>query len=261
MSDLTPTATFNYLAPLNELKPPGTPYRLNDIRDKESNIGLDVSGWDALNEVPTVFQNWEDDGAIRDEYYADIIRLLKDRLGATRVTIFDHTVRRRVKETEHIPDQPGNRQPVYRVHVDQTPTSGRDRIYRHDPADADRLLGTRTQIINVWRPLRGPVLDAPLGLCHRQSMADSDFVESELRYPDRLGSTYLIHHNPEHQWYYLTKMQPDEALLIKCYDNKLPKMIAAHTGFSLEVPRDVQYEPRQSIEVRCIVYYEDQPLI
>jgi hypothetical protein len=35
---------------------------------------LDVSGWDALYDVPTVFQNWEDDGAVRDEYYADIIR-------------------------------------------------------------------------------------------------------------------------------------------------------------------------------------------
>ena len=35
---------------------------------------MDVSGWDALYEVPTFFQNWEDDGAIRDEYYADIIR-------------------------------------------------------------------------------------------------------------------------------------------------------------------------------------------
>jgi hypothetical protein len=31
MSDPTPTATFNYLAPLNELKPPGTPYRVSLI--------------------------------------------------------------------------------------------------------------------------------------------------------------------------------------------------------------------------------------
>lgn len=65
------------------------------------------------------------------------------------------------------------------------------------------------------------------------------------------GYTYLVHYNPAHKWYYLPEMQADEVALIKasscpvvpqlavdptailnsqCYDNKLPRAIAPHSG-------------------------------
>lgn len=48
------------------------------------------------------------------------------------------------------------------------------------------LLRTRTQIINVWRPLRGPVLDSPLGLCDIRSVDwEKDLVVGKLLYRDR----------------------------------------------------------------------------
>lgn len=48
------------------------------------------------------------------------------------------------------------------------------------------ILRTRTQIINVWRPLRGPVLDSPLGLCDIRSVDwEKDLVVGKLLYRDR----------------------------------------------------------------------------
>jgi hypothetical protein len=30
--------------------------------------------------------------------------------------------------------------------------------------------------------------------------------------------------------------------------------------FAVHVPHGVQYQPRQSIELRCLVFYEDEPV-
>ncbi|EJU00443.1 hypothetical protein DACRYDRAFT_54441, partial [Dacryopinax primogenitus] len=142
------------------------------------------------------------------------------------------------------------------VHVDQTPQSGYERIFRHlSPADAESLSLGRVQIINVWSPIRGPVRDAPLAVCHARSVAPGDLVHQRLIYQDRESSTYLVQHNPVHEWYYLSNMSSDEALLIKCYDNKYPHSVTPHTGF---VVADTESAlPRQSIEVRCLVFFDD----
>jgi hypothetical protein len=36
-----------------------------------------------------------------------------------------------------------------------------------------------------------------------------------LTFVSREGSTYLVHHNPDHRWYYLSNIDIDEAILIK----------------------------------------------
>jgi hypothetical protein len=43
-------------------------------------------------------------------------------------------------------------------------------------SEAERLLGQRFAIINVWRPIRGPVRDKPLAVCDAQSISAEDFV-------------------------------------------------------------------------------------
>lgn len=63
--------------------------------------------------------------------------------------------------------------------------------------------------------------------------------------------------NGKHQWYYAAGMKPDEALLIKQFDSKKQGVArrTPHTAFSAEE----DYGPtRQSIEVRCLVFWEDQ---
>jgi len=38
-------------------------------------------------------------------------------------------------------------------------------------------------------------------------------------FPDYLGETYNFWPNPEHRWYFLDGQQPDEVMLIKCFDS------------------------------------------
>jgi len=72
------------------------------------------------------------------------------------------------------------------VHVDQTPEAGISRVERHMREESQRLLRTRVQIVNVWRPLVGPVVDSPLGVCHAESLNwDKDLVVGKLLYRDR----------------------------------------------------------------------------
>src|SRR4029077_12580139 len=52
--------------------------------------------------------------------------------------------------------------------------------------EAEELLKHRFAIINLWRPIRGPVLESPLTLCDAQSLTEEDLVASDLRYPDLL---------------------------------------------------------------------------
>src|SRR5262249_31940273 len=113
----------------------------------------------------------------------------------------------------------GPRQPATRVHVDQTVTSGPNRVREHLSGEADQLLQGRVQVINLWRPIRGPVRDTPLAMCDGQTVAEGDLVASDLIYPNRRGETYSVKFNPDHRWIYFPEMTPDEAILLKCYDS------------------------------------------
>ena len=58
-------------------------------------------------------------------------------------------------------------------------------------------------------------------------------VATDLIYRAQTGETYLITHNPAHQLFYFPHMQPDEVLLIKCFDSAAGDQarFTAHTAF------------------------------
>ena len=51
-------------------------------------------------------------------------------------------------------------------------------------------------IMQVWRPLKGPVDDSPLALVDAQTVRPDDLMQNQLQFPDRLGHTYSVKHNP-----------------------------------------------------------------
>ena len=164
---LTPMAgkprTYNYQPPAGEPERnfDSTVHRVSvaDLRGREQEPLLDREGFAVLRHA-TAERLFLDEGAIVDGYYPESAELLRSATGASRVLIFDHTIRRRIPGQED--RRGGPRQPVARVHVDQTVKSGPERRRRHLGADAEALLRGRGQIINLWRPVRGPELDGPL---------------------------------------------------------------------------------------------------
>ena len=266
------TAELNYLAPTPGKPrtyaydpPPGEPKSTNlpephdvpifDGRPIANSFSLDREGF-ALVKHPTIVRNFYDENEIRRVYYPAAEAFLRATLGADRVVLFDHTVRRRVEGAADIRGG-GPRQPATRVHVDQTEASGPNRVREHCPDEADKLLKGRVQVINLWRPIRGPVRDAPLAMCDGTSVAKGDLVASDLIYPNRRGETYSVKYNPNHRWFYFSEMTADEALLLKCYDSADDgrTRFGPHTAFTdPATPKDVA--PRESIELRALVFHK-----
>ena len=227
---------------------------IEDARRHAAEFALDREGFAFVQHDSAVRDFWDED-EIRQVYYPEAERLIREATGADRVFVFDHTLRRRVPEVEDratgLP-----RQPATRVHVDQTLKSGAQRVRDLLPDEAEALLQGRVQIINLWRPIVGPLWDRPLALCDARTVDFEDLVAADLIFPDRVGETYGLTFNPEQQWSYVPGMTPGEALLIKCYDSAAdgPARFAPHTAFvDPDAPWDAP--PRQSIELRTLVFH------
>ncbi|RXW11466.1 hypothetical protein EST38_g14389 [Candolleomyces aberdarensis] len=230
---------------------------IENVRGKEDEYTLDNAGFQ-FNRSPAKHTSFLDDEEIKKEYYPETIELYKKLTGASRVVIFDHTIRRH--RPGQIDDSPEKRQPVAQAHVDQTTKASIDRVHRHLPAEeAPELLKKRFQIINLWRPISVPALEWPLALCdYRSVVPEKDALPVALVYPDREGETYGVVHNPDHKWKYLRGMTPEEVVLIKCFDSVQDGSVAVftpHTGFvDPSTPSDAPH--RESIEVRALVFYD-----
>ena len=101
-----------------------------------------------------------------------------------------------------------------------------------------------------------PIVANPLALADARSLASGDLIISERRYPDRIGQTYRMRHNPAHRWYYYPYMQRDEALVFKVYDSQKDgrSRFTPHTSFA-DPDTPAGAPPRQSIEVRTLAFF------
>jgi len=215
-------------------------------------LTLDEQGF-ALVHHPTATVNFYDEAEVRGIYYPEVERLVKQATGAARVLVFDHNVRCGPMAKEGLN---GAREPVRFAHNDYTLKSGPQRVRDLMCDEAEALLKNRFVFINVWRPIRGPVEEAPLAVCDAQSMRLADFVPTDLKYRDRTGEVYSVAFNPEHRWFYFPRMQRDEALLLKCYDSSVDGRArwTAHTAFD-DPTSPPEAAPRESIEARTIAFF------
>jgi len=270
-------AELNYLAPgvarpvhYTFEPPPGVPYNsgsyethvlpIRDGRAIAEALSLDEQGFRLVHHRSTV-TNFYDDDEVRRIYYPEAQKLLTEVTGAFKVLVFDHLVRKRDAEKTPLTfgrPRGGVRGPVGRVHADFTPDSAPNRLRLEVGAKAEQLLKHRFAVINVWRAIRGPLLDAPLAVLDGASVAPSDLVPTDLVYPHRTGETYSVAFNADHRWFYFSAMREDEALLLKNYDSgtEVHARVSPHSAFEdPTAPADAR--PRESIELRAFVFYPD----
>src|ERR1700739_3125695 len=120
----TLTSTLHYLKRGSEKPaayriepPPGVPrwnglddpheVTIEDARDRESEFTLDRNGF-ALVKAPTAVANLYDPEEIKRVYYPEVEQLLKDKLGASRVFVFDHNVRNATRDGLAKPSRQGH---------------------------------------------------------------------------------------------------------------------------------------------------------
>jgi hypothetical protein len=244
--------------------PPGVPrysgevdartVTIHDAR-RVTGLGLDVSGFELIRHRSTLtdWVSFRDDQRVKAIDYPQVEAALKAHTGADKVILFDHTLRDSTAE----PGRADLREPVRRVHDDQTLSSAPNRVHKHlSPEEAARRLERRFAIINFWRPVGGPVLRTPLAVCDARTIAPEDLLPSDLVYPDWTGETYAVAFNPRHRWYWHPRQTPTEATLIKVYDSATDgrARLSAHTAF--DDPTSAPDAPaRRSIEIRALVFW------
>lgn len=159
--------------------------------------------------------------------------------------------------------------PLYGVHVDQSlwaSTGVAERWIGVEKA-TELLKKPRYQIINMWRPIYTVTRD-PLAVCDARSVVTGDIVHVPVQFPDHLTEAVELRPPPaeegqdgrtKHKWYFKDEMGPGDVMMFKQVDSvgsDTHSRGTPHCAF-----RDPKYgekdgKPRQSIEIRALVFYD-----
>ena len=226
---------------------------IQDARNTLDHLNLEVNGFELVSHITKV-KNFNDPNEIKQTYYTEIKKLVKKHTEASKIVMFDHTIRtgNEKKRAEMF-----LREPVYRVHNDYTEWSGPQRVRDILPDEAEVLLQKRFAVIQVWRPIQPILQSNPLALCDARSVHQTDLIIAERRYPGRVGQTYQIKYNEKHKWFYFPEMKSDEAIIFKVYDSEKDgrARFTPHTSFN-DPTTPVGALPRESIETRMLVFFD-----
>lgn len=262
-------STIKYLTPSNE--PPAMMLRepregevrkkfnwdtrevqVHDIRGREKDFTLDGDGFEIIG-IDFDAPPQQDRDAVEGSYYSTVCERVKTEVGASHVTAFDHNYR--VAEAKY---DTVAAKPAYFIHADYTDVSAPERIRLLLPAEeAERRLQKRYAFINFWAPIKHPAEDLPLGVCRAGSLELDDFAICKMLWPGRDGEIYMFHHNPNHEWFYLSGMEPNQALLFKSFDSADDgrARYVPHTAFEDPSARPGA-KPRESVEIRTIAFFD-----
>jgi hypothetical protein len=228
------------------------PMAIRNGRSLKDGFDLEVTGFEFVGHETEV-RDFFDAEELKRVYYPEVEALVKKVSGASRVVVFDHTLRsgdEAEREAKLV------REPVFNVHNDYTERSGPQRVRELLPDEAEKLLARRFAIIQVWRATTEPIQSNPLAIADARSLAPEDLIAAERRYPHRVGETYRIRHNPAHRWFYFPRMRRDEALVFKVYDSAKDgrARFTAHSSFN-DPGTPAGAPPRQSIEARTLAFF------
>ncbi|RWA08683.1 hypothetical protein EKO27_g6418 [Xylaria grammica] len=242
---------------------------ISNARPFRDEFTLDQNGFaymddaDGLNDVVLEAVREGDKERVKAIYYPRIQALIKRVTGAKRVIIFDHTLRKRNPTLDRRDNADGKEQPATTTHTYRSGKGALRRLRQNlDSQDHyENAVRNRIQMINVWRPLNGPVVDWPLAQMDYATLDAENVHPCDLwrgQYEER-GQTVTIEHNANQKWWYLEGHRPDEVTLLKIWDSWGHHGIAdlcAHAAFQHpHTPPDAA--PRESVEARCLVLYEE----
>ena len=215
-------------------------------------LALETNGF-VLVEHRTAMRDFFDAKELKQVYYPEVEALIKRVAGASRVIVFDHTLR---SGSESEREAKLIREPVLSAHNDYTEWSGPQRVRDLMGDEAEKLLQRRFAIIQVWRAIADPIRSNPLAMTDSRSVAPDDLLIAERRYPNRVGQTYRLKYNPAHRWFYFPEMRRDEAIVFKVFDSLKDgrARFTPHTSFD-DPSTPAGAPPRQSIEARALAFF------
>ncbi|ETS78888.1 hypothetical protein PFICI_08741 [Pestalotiopsis fici W106-1] len=210
-----------------------------DMRESLNSFSLDIHGFESrLWPTQMDTSDFQDREKVESCYFDEAREILKTiDEGYDNVYFFDWRLRDasapRNRSRLDMNDLTTWLLPSQNVHIDQSAASVLKRVQLHLPDDAENLLQGRVRVINIWRPIRGPVEDYPLALCDGTSVSDVDLIACDHVRRNFKGETIYPYYSPNQKWYYLSKQEKDEVLLIKMFDSD-PSVKASMTFADFE---------------------------
>lgn len=167
---------------------------MHDLRKETKKPTLEENGF---TWVSLPFEGLDEAEGWEDRYSKFTCDYVKGITGAKDVRCINYQIRRRTPGDEDNTnanyDQAQQKvlgmQPVPAVHVDINKERARSRLLA--AFDGEHEDAERVAIINVWRPLNGPIMDAPLALCDASTVDPNDMMWTT----DQYGGGYFIRHN------------------------------------------------------------------
>lgn len=218
-------------------------------RELQPGASLEREGFQLLDHR-SVVSDWLDPKQVAATYYCEVGRLLQDITGADLVVISNHTIRN--SESAAIAEQPTTK--VYNFF---TPRSAEERARDLLGVEQEWRLRRHFAAFFVWRPLGQGPLRHPLTVCDATSVAPSDLVPNELKFPDgTTGENYLVTYSPDHRWYFFPQMTEDEVLLMKVFDSAVDGRARFTPCSSFYVP-DIAADVggSKAIEVQAFAFF------
>ncbi|KAI1385932.1 uncharacterized protein F4822DRAFT_432790 [Hypoxylon trugodes] len=283
--NVPPSALAPHQKQSNEVSKAYEGILINDLRGRESDFTLDANGFQVFRDEKDhvslnsalKYEDYENSPVVKDKYREAVKSFLVERLGAGIVIPFTHEVRRRSEVFPLLPRGTGKApQPVQGVHVgecfgfnslvaakslDFTPrwAAERARMVLGESL-AHITLNRRWQVLNIWRPLFGPLHDWPLALCDWKSINPiHDLEPSDNVYTHLTAETYNVYHNPSHRWYYISNMEPTETFVFKSFDSdqsyKVARVCPHAAFFNANAPKGCR--ARESVECLVLVVYPE----
>jgi hypothetical protein len=226
---------------------------LTDARSVRDALSIDRNGFALLNHT-TAVTDFFDPAQVDNVFIPEVLELAKQLNGAAHAVSFGAVPRT---------DDPASRQgrlPAFGAHVDYGRRTIEEMARPLLGELADYWFTRRVVLMNFWRPIT-TVQRTPLALCDASTVLADDLNDSEIRGglddPNRAPLYgFNLSFNPNHRWYYVDRMRPDEMFAFKLYDSDPARpQWTGHTAFNdPESPPDAP--PRMSMEVRTVSFID-----
>lgn len=97
-----------------------------------------------------------------------------------------------------------------------------------------------------------------MAYCDAKTMdPQTDLLTVDEVFPTVANEVYQVLHNTKHRWYYVPDQLDTEVVIFAGYDSRRGQSLSVpHCSFDLG--EGSSGEPRQSIEVRAFIFYEDE---
>jgi hypothetical protein len=240
---------------------------LTDIRS-EPPRDYKTSGIDVISiATRMMYEDFDLKTKICDTYLPELQATVRRHLNAKDVIVIPHIVelpaphyemfkiRRQPKGFPRASgDQLEHEVPATVVHIDASQAELEKVISACGIKDTSRSGGI--EWVNSWAPLRGPVMQWPLGVCDNTSVSvHEDLETTDLVYSDSLHREFLsVYESPRQKWYYLSEQMPHEHLLFRqasLFNNEFVSGVP-HASISIN---NSASDTRESIEVKLLVIY------